>query len=433
MSKFRTKLMYALSLILFLGGCTSEDADPIDENYVSFRGTIVPSTTTKSLKSENTYQIEIIYNKPIRWESLLQSFAVNVEHKTVNADDNGYFAFQVERGKKFIAFLVDASQEYRKAIGVIGIGTGDNEYWENIDTQYAQGIISLGNIPTIATNNVLPSQNDINTIGLSGSDLQIVEQLSHLDNSVRFYKNFINAGFENLTGPSFTYTYPELEDNSWTPGDQISYAGYQTYLWGKFLGETTTMTPPSCVTTGEGTSYDSENPIDGYFFGTDQDGNALYNFITGEGDMLLGGNPPQGYWTLKADQVITHQYDYGCIHPIKDGQISNPLPLIKINSQDNQIASLQVKWVVRNSSGVFEEIDPQILEKVFPGFYLEIADHSSEEEFVEDRAVEIATSTIDLNNSWSTTNDGVSHFAEYIGITYIIDGVFHRFVLRKDN
>lgn len=430
MRKICKTLLLILSISFLNQGCNKQDDSVIDKNNVTFQGTIIPATTTKATEADKQYHIEIIYNKAITMENLKES----MEHKTITPDANGNFNFQIEKGKKFIAFLVDATQTYRKAIGVIGIGTGENQYWENIDTQYTDGIINLGKIMDQPINQVLSTEYSIDQMGITGANQELVRQLSQLDNHVRLYKNCINANYENLTGPAFTYLYNDITYNTWITQQQVSYAGYQIYLWGKNLGDQLSILPVSQVQTGEGTSYSSQNPITGVKVPIEDPAFSVYNFITGESTrQLLKENPPQGYWTLNLNGEKSKEFDYGCVLPLKNNEIVIPIPLLKINSQNNVISTMEVKWVLRDPSGIYTPIDNQILKTIVPSFMLEIADHSGEDPIKEEKTISLETSSITLDQSWNTQTATTGQEAQYIGLTYIIDGVFHRFVLSQSN
>ena len=68
----------------------------------------------------------------------------NTDSVPVYAD--GSFQFNIPEGNKFTAFLCDTTESFQKVIGLIGLGTGSDSYWETIDTDQFTGDINLGEI-----------------------------------------------------------------------------------------------------------------------------------------------------------------------------------------------------------------------------------------------------------------------------------------------
>lgn len=177
------------------------------------------------------------------------SFSAN-DYETVSIQSDGAFSFEVPRGDTFVAILVDTQAPFRKAVGVIGIGTAVGQYWEQIATSELDGDIVMGNVATTPTDDgVLPSQVGLTDMLDKVKDSSAIDRLSRLDNAVRLLMNAINGepGISTTLNYIFGQTDTEFETILGQFPTDIAYgfAGYQVLLFPSTGADGATLSAPA--------------------------------------------------------------------------------------------------------------------------------------------------------------------------------------------
>jgi len=139
-----------------------------DDGNFKVSGKIDKALASKSIssggivisKAPEDYQIVYCYGE----DRIIDGGRIkNRETTQINSD--GQFSFEIPAGNIFVAFLIDPAEEYRKVVGVIGIGTGSQSYWKSIDAEQIEGDLSLGTIkPDADISDILISENDLQSL-----------------------------------------------------------------------------------------------------------------------------------------------------------------------------------------------------------------------------------------------------------------------------
>ena len=268
--------------------------------------------------------------------------------QTVAVLEDGTFSFHVTQGNAFVAFLVDPSQQFRKAVGVIGIGVGSDGYWEQIDTSQLEGDITLGKIADVPVNGLLICENPIQNIGARLNDLGAIALLARLDDKVRNFENEINGAPDISAGPLNVYaadSIPIPASMPTLPFYQLSGYQIQIKIAGTSGTDVATLRPPGMVHEG-GPVYDQASPITGQW------GVGGWGF----GQRLQ--ECPPGYWVLDVDSVKRAELYFSLAPPTSSGQIDVPIPVMTITLKPSTdiIDTLTVSMFIRNSAGGYDHI-----------------------------------------------------------------------------
>ena len=440
-------------------GSSSSDGGTVYSSSVEVSGKVTLPSFSSSILSGSNLAVGISYAAASSDYKIVAIYHdcggfYDFSYNIIDIDGDGNFTFSVKKGKNFIAFLVDTSKTYDKVIGIIGIKIDDSIYWEDIQTSYLNGNINLGTISTTPAESIVLEGANISSVDVS--DLTDITRNACLDDFVRFIKNQINnnSGGDNrfYSSPSYAFLHKNRDGilNVSTLPTQMEISGYQIYLSGEDIGDVydgmgsllpaanrPKLYPSNSVSQGNGTTYSSTVPIPAGYKCEDPD-RVGYDFITGDTkQQLLQGTPPVGAWILEnSTGTKKGEFDYSCAYPMRNGKISVPIPIVKVNSSDNdKIDSFEIKWYLLDKNGTdFEELSSNYVNKVIDAG-IEICDFLNSPEHRErmDDLVFSDEGKIIPTDKWyfTTTNPSDGNYADYIGIYYKISDVGYRFVCRK--
>lgn len=420
------KYLIGLCFLGSLAFCACDDSDddidngnqvnPIPEGSIRITGNIVEPTTKSMNKTATERSMVLVYTEKFT----VENFSDGLEHESAEIAEDGSFNIDITEGKEFLMFLM----ENDKAVGLVGINTTDGQYWENINSGYLKGLVALGDIPSSSDNGLLVAEKTLDDITVVDDKSDLIKNISRVDDHVRTYMNFVNSGFKHWVTPGFCF-FGNLQENEFITS--INYAGYQLYVCGVELSPNMVLFPPSQVSKGNGTSFDPNTSIS-CDFSTD-DEFSLHGFVSGEvSDDLLQGNIPAGEWLLKSSSdVLVGKHHLNSVTPVVAEKILVPVPVIKINtSEENSVSNIEVKWQY-NDNGVMKDIDAALLEDRILNLHVEFMD-TNNEEAREEMYFEVNATTVTPEQAWAMSQgiEGENYVGRVV-VGYLIDGVFYMF------
>jgi len=122
------------------------------------------------------------------------------------------------------------------------------------------------------------------------------------------------------------------------------------------------------------------------------------------------------------------------VQPIdNDNRINVPIPAIKINTENEIVKTIEIKWFL-NNAGTFEEVDIDLLKDRLSNLHLEITDFrdndNRRDETINNLGVE--SSTISTAQEWSTDINSLNNYAESFVIGYNMDCVYYTCKIRAN-
>jgi len=399
----------------------------VPENMVRFNGKYLTNNKTSSLKTESANKIVVVYTELFTEENFLDGH----EYTEISINEDGSFVFDIEKGRKFMAFVVSSEDNF-KVKGVIGIGTGESEYWEDINTEYLNGLVGLGTISSSSQAGVLASEKLLSEISLEEGNTSLIQKLSRMDDHIRTYANYVNSNFINLATPGFSF-YAPLQFNSWIDYNNTTYSGYQLYVFGEGLKTGNVLVPPTDITANSVT-YNASNPISTES-DIDEAGFSFAEFFKGETSVdLPQGQIPSGEWKLMKDNELISTFLLSSVQPIdNDNRINVPIPAIKINTENELVKTIEIKWFL-NNAGTFEEVDIELLKDRLSNLHLEVTDFRDNDNRRDETInnLGVASSIISLSQEWSTNINSQSNYVESFVIGYNMDCVYYTCKIRAN-
>ncbi len=431
----------------------SQDSnEPVNENIVTFSGNIATNDLSNNIDSEQRtrgnektltdLQIVLIYNPHLNW------MIHGLEFEQIDINDDGSFSFDIDKGKSFVAFLVDPTREYDKSLGVIGISTSNTEYWEHIDTQLIDGNIALGEITTSSLDRILQSENNVDTLGSTITDKEMVNYIASIDNSLRTIENYINSGFSLVTFPNYQIRNPERTKSTITQWDEsyldsYNFYGYQFYLFSydKDFGDTPGLRTPYKVENLGGTIFQTGELIDTTFVIRDfTDGYMLQDIhadwevfysIPDGGGSILTSLPTDGIWELEDSSGNKKgEFNYSLAYPVSENDNTHLItivPLLKVNIADGStdlIESIEVRWYLYDdNTQTYEQVNTAYLQDSFDAWTLSISDFRENADANEMKLIDdFSQDKIGVDKEWHLYDEEKNYFATSISITVFSNG-----------
>jgi len=394
----------------------------VPEGKVRFKGQITGQSTKST--TAITRKLLVVYTEKFTEDN----FADGMLNTEIELSEDGAFSLDIEEGKEFIVFLM----ENDRVKGLIGIDAGNDEYWENINSGYLSGIIELGNVPSSTENGLLIAEKTIDDLSVVEGKSELIQKTSRLDDHIRTYMNFINTGFKNFATPGFVFSsnlvFGELID-----ADDLTYAGYQIYAWGKGLESKMKLFPPVEVARGNGEKFGPQTPISGEAFDPEMTIKFM-GFIGGETSAdLLQGDIPSGEWSMQTTAgTELASYSLNSILPLENNKISVPVPAIKINSDaTGVITDVEVKWQYYRVGELITITDVEPLKDRISNINIEYIqdENSKEDQSFNYNDTSFTPKTEDI---WSINGDSGNKKLNTFVIGYTIDCVFYQVKLFVD-
>lgn len=384
------------------------------EGKVRFKGKIIAPTTKST--TESVKKILVVYTEKFTEDN----FADGMINQEIEVAEDGSFTLDIEEGKEFIVFLM----ENNRVNGLIGIDAGDEEYWESINSGYLSGVIELGNVPSSSDNGLLIAEKTIADLSVVEGKTELIQKVSRLDDHIRTYRNFVNTGFKNFATPGFVFSANLVFDEP-IDADDLIYAGYQIYAWGKGLENKMKLFPPAEVSRGNGEKFNSQTPILGEAFDSESEIKFM-GFIGGEtSEDLLQADIPAGEWSMQTTSGNELAlYNLNSILPLENDKISVPVPAVKINSDAaGIITDIEVKWQYYRG-GVLETItDLQPLKDRISNTSIEFMQDG---DIREGGSFSYNDTQITPNSKWSVKGENDNKKLNIFVIGYTIDCVFYQ-------
>jgi len=418
--KFISALCLLCAFTLFSCEDENEEITEIKEaapaGKVRFKGAVTDGTT-KSI-SESERSLMLVYTEKFT----VENFADGLITAEVELEEDGSFTLDVEEGKEFIVYLM----ENNRVKGLIGIDAGDQEYWENLNSGYLSGVIELGNVPSSSDNGLLIAEKTVAEIGVLEGKSELIQKMSRLDDHIRTYMNFANTGFQNFATPGFVFSSSLVFDKL-IGADDLDYAGYQIYAWGRGLENKMNLFPPSAVSRGNGETFDMLKPIAGEAFDSESEIKFM-GFIGGEtSNDLLQADVPAGQWSMKTTSGSElASYSLNSILPLSNNKISVPVPAIKINSDaTGLITDIDVKWQYYRGGELVTITDVEPLKDRISNMHIEyIQDNDTKGE--NNFNYNDTTLIPDTEATWSINGENDNKKLNLMVIGYTIDCVFYQ-------
>lgn len=389
----------------------------VPEGKIRFKGQIVEEGT-KSATNEVTRKLLVVYTEKFT----VENFSDGIISAEIELAEDGSFSLDVEDGKEFIVFLM----ENNRVKGLVGIDAGDEEYWENLNSGYLSGIIELGNVPSSSEDGLLIAEKTIADLSIVEGKSELIQKMSRLDDHIRTYMNFTNTGFKNFACPGFVFS-SNLVFGEQIDADDLTYAGYQIYAWGKGLENTMNLFPPEEVARGNGEKFNAQTPISGEAFDPDSEYKFM-GFIGGETSAdLLQGDIPAGEWSMQTSSgTEVASYSLNSILPLENEKISVPVPSIKINSDaSGVITDIELNWQYYRGGELVTIADVEPLKERISNTNIE---YIQDEYTGEDHTFNYNDTSIvpDNQNVWSTNGANDNKKLNLLVIGYTIDCVFYQ-------
>jgi hypothetical protein len=345
---------------------------------VKFEGRYKPmnsKSTLANVENSSNLKVVVVYTEPFE----IAEVANGIKREVIELGMDGSFSFEINNGKSFFAYLVDESLDF-KVKGLLGIGTGENQYWENISTKELDGEINLGNIAQ-QDGLILKAELSLDELKLNENVKEQIKRFSKLDDNIRMYANYANNDFKNFATTGFTFYYPKLEQDSWTKIEKYKYAGYKVYTIGKGFGENAQLLPPEDIIL-KGKNYNSSNPVSNN--GLNGMGNSFNfaEFFKGEKDEDLPNNIfPGSIWKLNDKGATIGEYKLDFVKPIvgeaEEEKINVPIPVIKNEVPGaGKIINTSLKWQILEN-GEYVDFDINLLKDNITDLHIEFVQKSS--------------------------------------------------------
>ncbi|RKD94052.1 Ig-like domain-containing protein [Marinifilum flexuosum] len=389
----------------------------VPEGKIRFKGQIVDEGT-KSAADEATRELLVVYTEKFTEDN----FADGMTTTKIEIAEDGSFSLDIEDEKEFIVFLM----ENNRVKGLVGIDAGGEEYWENLNSGYLSGVIELGNVPSSSEDGLLIAEKTIADLSVVEGKSELIQKMSRLDDHIRTYMNFTNTGFKNFASPGFVFS-SNLVFGEQIDADDLSYAGYQIYAWGKGLENTMHLFPPAEVARGNGEKYNDQTPIHGEAFDPGSEFKFM-GFIGGETSAdLLQGDIPAGEWSMQTTSgTELASYSLNSILPLENDKISVPVPAITINSDaDGVITEIDLNWQYYRGGELVTIDDVEPLKDRISNTNIE---YIQDENTGEDHPFNYNDTSIvpDNQNVWSVNGENNNKKLNTLVIGYTIDCVFYQ-------
>jgi hypothetical protein len=353
----------------------------IDKLFVNVSGSFSPGSAvtgnSKSLDSKavvdlGDYDIVVHRGRSILDDEFPQTKRLSSE---------GEFSFTLFEGQEFVAFLVDPSQPFRKVIGVMGISTGGNEYWEAISSGLLSDDLFLGQLSSDDTDSIVVSEFDLADLAGGITDIDKAIRSASLDNSVRLIKNYINSDGMVIGTPFvLEMTMPGgLVANQWMyPTDYEVSMSYGIAMgneeWRGAPDDAAYLTAPVDL------RYREEEPL--------LAGTPIYANAHNHGGYSFGNfdDIVPGYWQMYYEDKLYMEIDLTGGSPVLDGKLIQPTPALKLTTDPSTGRALNVElsWYLLDQASEYApvtEADLQLLETLLDkhrsdGFNMNLHDNS---------------------------------------------------------
>lgn len=367
--------------------------------------------------------------------------------------------------KNWVAILLDSTKAAKKdqVVGYVTMTAGSAGL-TSMPLGNASSNIDLGELTKNASSDETSSSKTAtdNATALSLS----VDQLSKMaisDDSIKTVKN----AYRNYDGSTFLSIKPFFVW-SWSGAASSitdTYSNIETLVASKFQGylfymntnssamdysavcaqtKALTLTPPTTVTNvSGGTSWTTTSPLDSTVGTKSTSGNSCgagnlylrddsatygsyqFNFSAsnvGGNNEYLAPPIPTGDWTVKVGSTEIGKFESNVGTIFVGDNTTKPivfLPSIKVNKSGNNVASVEVKWYLRNSTtGVMEEVTDGTLLDQMSSLNIGITDYSTSP-----RTEEMNSSTINSTTGYKFTP--TKTFAMNTGLSFSVSYVFN--------
>ena len=338
----------------------------VDKIFVNVSGSCtVDSVFSGSSKALNSKAIIDLADYEVVIHKGANVLNTKAPPQRIKLDSDGNFEFNLFAGHEFVAFLVNPSEPFRKVVGILGIGTGENEYWEAIDTDLLIDDLFMGQFSSSDTDEILVSQFSIGDLAGGITDIDKAMRSASWDNVVRLLKNAVNndvfagAGFElKLTIPgglvANQWAYPDDYEVSMSYGISIG-----DEAWRDAPLDAAYIVAPADLQYQDEPLIPAGTPISPSSGGIGNDGYGFGPFD----DMAAG------YWQLYYYNELYMEIDITGSSPLENGKLIQPVPAMKLNTETGtgRVTSIEFLWYLVDDTGEYApitETDLQVLEEL---------------------------------------------------------------------
>ena len=289
-----------------------------------------------------------------------------LQYKTIfPIKNNGQFNIELDNlpdFDRFLFVLADSEAEDRRdrIIDFVSI-RGNN----NLRTIPARGItegIALGNLNRNNDEAVSSVRLEELRDRFTNHSLEELEIIAATDNALKALKNYY-VNYNDETGEEFSFSF-SYGGHGYIEEINNNYIDVDLYEWSNPLFHVRTnmgdenpkkLIPPA---------GSSNSTLD---LGISHDGGSYYSYFGTFHEEIS-----EGFWTLKEDNDELGYFDFSFTLDFDDNDVPlTILPSVKLNTEDEIVKSISIKWYINSSEGLTEVRDIDILEELVMGAFVQ--------------------------------------------------------------